>query len=79
VDMSELTARDIMSSGIVYCRTGETIDDAIRLMEDRQIRRLPVLNDSKRMVGMLSLGDVSHKVNRELTGELARAISAHHH
>ena len=32
----------------------------------------------KRMVGMLSLGDISHASSRRLTGELARAISAHH-
>jgi hypothetical protein len=30
------------------------------------------------LVGMLSLGDVSHKVNKELSGEMLRAVSAHH-
>ena len=75
---SELTARDVMSKGIVYCRDDEEIDDATRIMEQKQIRRLPVLNDKKRMVGMLSLGDVSHASARELSGEVLQAVSAHH-
>jgi CBS domain-containing protein len=43
-----------------------------------KIRRLPVIDDKKRMVGMLSLGDVSHSASRELSGELMAAVSAHH-
>ena len=77
-DAASMTAREVMTEHIVYCRTGETVEDAIRLMEQKKIRRLPVLDDDKRMVGMLSLGDISHAMSREMTGELARAVSAHH-
>lgn len=72
------TARDVMTRGIVYCRDTEELSDALRIMEDKRIRRLPVINDKKRMVGILSLGDVSHAASHELTGELAAAVSAHH-
>jgi CBS-domain-containing membrane protein len=47
-------------------------------MEQKQIRRLPVIDDKKRMVGILSLGDISHSASRQLTGEVAAAVSAHH-
>lgn len=77
-DMSKLTARDVMTKGIVYCRDGEDLDDALRIMESKKIRRLPVIDDKKRMVGMLSLGDVSHATSHELSGELMAAVSAHH-
>lgn len=73
-----LTARDVMSQGIVFCRDDEELDDAMHIMEQKQIRRLPVINDKKRMVGMLSLGDVSHSSARELSGEVLQAVSAHH-
>ena len=73
-----LTARDVMSKGIVFCRDDEELDDAVHIMEQKQIRRLPVLNDKKRMIGMLSLGDVSHSSARELSGEVLQAVSAHH-
>jgi CBS domain-containing protein len=77
-DCSTLTAGEIMSKGIVHCSETEDLADALRIMEQKQIRRLPVLNESKRMVGMLSLGDISHAAPRELVGEVVAAVSAHH-
>jgi CBS domain-containing protein len=77
-DVSKLTARDVMTKGIVYCRDGEELDDALRIMESKKIRRLPVIDDKKRMVGMLSLGDISHAASHELCGELCAAVSDHH-
>lgn len=75
---SALTAEKVMTKGIIYCKADEDIEDAIRLMESKKIRRLPVIDDKKRMVGMLSLGDVSHAVVRNLSGEVISAVSAHH-
>lgn len=72
------TAEEVMTEGIVYCRTHETVEDAIHLMDQRKIRRLPVIDDNKRLVGMLSLGDISHAVSRELSGELLHAVAEHH-
>jgi len=77
-DASSLTARDVMTEGIVYCRANEELGDALRIMEDKKIRRLPVLDENKRMIGMLSLGDVSSAASHELAGELAAAVSTHH-
>jgi CBS domain-containing protein len=77
-DLGKLTARDVMSKGIFYCRDSEELDDALRIMESRKIRRLPVIDEKKRMVGMLSLGDVSHAASHELSGELCAAVSDHH-
>jgi predicted transcriptional regulator len=47
-------------------------------MEASKIRRMPVTDSQKKMVGMLSLGDISHKVSNQLSGEVLRAVSAHH-
>jgi len=77
-DASSLTARDVMTERIVYCRANEELGDALRIMEDKKIRRLPVLDENKRMIGMLSLGDVSSAASHELAGELAAAVSTHH-
>lgn len=77
-DISNMTARDVMTEGIVYCRADEELSDALRIMEERKIRRLPVIDENKRMIGMLSMGDVSSATPHELAGELASAVSAHH-
>jgi CBS domain-containing protein len=77
-DPRQQTARTVMTAGIVYCRTDQSIDDAVHLMEDKMIRRLPVIDENKRLVGMLSLSDVSHHASRELSGELVKAVAAPH-
>jgi CBS domain-containing protein len=77
-DLSKLKARDVMTKGISYCREEDELKEALDVMEKRKIRRLPVINANKRMVGILSLGDVSHAATQELTFEMMKAVSAHH-
>jgi len=77
-DLAKLTARDVMSKGIFYCSDGEDLEDALRIMEQKQVRRLPVIDDRKRMVGMLSIGDIADAASHELSGEVIAAVSAHH-
>lgn len=77
-DLSTLTARDVMSGPILYCRADEDVDDAVRLMEANKVRRLPVIDENKRMIGMLSLGDIASVGNRELAGEVVQAVAEHH-
>lgn len=77
-DPLQLTARDVMSQPIVFCNEDSELDDAIHIMEDKQIRRLPVINNKRRMVGMLSLGDVAAVASPALCQETMKAVSAHH-
>lgn len=77
-DCDAMTAREVMTDGIIFCRDMEDLDDAMRIMEQKQIRRLPVINEQKRLVGMLSLGDVSQAAPHALTGEVTAAVSAPH-
>jgi CBS domain-containing protein len=77
-DPASLTARDVMSGPILYCRTEEDIDDAARLMEQHQVRRLPVIDENKRMVGILSLGDIASASSSALTGEVTQSVAEHH-
>jgi len=77
-DVSKLTARDIMTKGIVWCRADSSAQEAVRLMEAKKVRRLPVVDENKRMIGMLSLGDVSHAASQRTSAELMKAVSAHH-
>lgn len=77
-DPNKLTARDVMSASVSCCGEDEEIDKALRLMEDRKIRRLPVTDAKSKLVGILSLGDISHAVSQSVSGELVKAVSAHH-
>jgi CBS domain-containing protein len=53
-DLSKLEAMDVMSKDVIFCRDSEEAEDAIRIMEDNKIRRLPVLNEAKKLVGMVA-------------------------
>jgi len=77
-DISKLTAKDVMTKNVIWCRDSENVDDAAHIMEQKRIRRLPVIDDHKRMVGMLSLGDISHAASQRISAEVTKAVSAHH-
>ena len=68
-----------MTPGIHLCREDDDLAKAVRHMEELRIRRLPVINKGKRMVGILSLGDLSQSAPGDLVSECVRSISAHHH
>jgi CBS domain-containing protein len=78
-DARRATARDVMTEGIHCCRDDDDLANAVRHMEALKVRRLPVINKSKRMVGILSLGDVSHSAPSDLLSECVKSVSAHHH
>jgi len=67
---------DVMTANIVYCFDDQNVDEAARLMEENQIRRLVVLDRNKRMIGIVSLGDLAVDVGDEhLVGQALEAVS----
>jgi predicted transcriptional regulator len=58
-DATGTKIRDVMSHGVVYCFDDQDIGEAADMMADKRIRRLIVLNRSKRLVGVVSLGDLA--------------------
>jgi CBS domain-containing protein len=78
-DARRAIARDVMNPGIHCCSEDDDLAKAVRHMEALRIRRLPVINKSKRMVGILSLGDLSHSAPSDLLSECVKKVSAHHH
>jgi CBS domain-containing protein len=67
---------DIMTPHIVYLFDDQNVEDAAELMEENQIRRLVVLDRNKRLVGIVSLGDLAVKSgNDRLSGEALEQVS----
>jgi CBS domain-containing protein len=67
---------DIMSKEIAYCFEDQEIEEALSLMEARQIRRLPILNHEKRLIGIVSLGDLAVEAwQNVLLGETLKEVS----
>lgn len=76
LDPSQTRVSEIMSTDVVYCFEDQEIEEAMSLMEARQIRRLPVLSREKRLVGIVSLGDLAvHAGQNELLGDTLKEVS----
>lgn len=68
--------QQIMTRQIIYCREDQDVKEVAQLMEHKQIRRVPVLDDNKRLVGIISLGDLAVRTHNEpLAGEVLERIS----
>ncbi len=68
--------KDIISSELVFCYEDDSIEDAARLMEDNQVRRLIVTDHDRTPVGVISLGDLAAKTGDErLAGEVLERVS----
>jgi len=67
--------RDIMSREVLYCFDEEDVEHVARNMADQQIRRLPVVNRDKRLVGILSIADLALNAKSRTAGEAVAGIS----
>src|SRR5437762_13206238 len=68
--------REVMTPDVVYGFDDQDVQDAARLMEQYQIRRLPVLNRSKQLVGMVALGDLAvHPGTQSVPAEVLEQVS----
>ena len=75
-DPGTTAVRDVMTPEVIFCFEDQDVQEAVELMKDRQIRRLLVLNDDKRLVGIVSLGDLAVDLrDDQMVGNALEAIS----
>ena len=66
---------EVMSETIIYCFEDDDIREAADMMKREQIRRLAVLNDAKRLVGIITLGDIARADEQRLAGEIELQVA----
>lgn len=64
-----------ISMNPVACREGENLDDCERLMQERQVRRIPIVDDDGRVIGIVSLADLALKDRPEKVGKTVAEVS----
>lgn len=72
----ECTVGEVMSPRVLYVYEDQTVEDAAQNMSELKVRRLPVLNRKKRLVGVVSLGDLALK-KESSAGKALKNISRH--
>jgi len=71
----DTSVREVMTEDVKYCYEDDDTDDVARNMGDIQVRRLPVLTRDKRLVGIISLGDLAVSDGSGRAGEAVAGIS----
>jgi CBS domain-containing protein len=71
----QVTVREIASTGLVTVRPEQDLDDALRLMAQHQVRRLPVVDDANKLVGVLAQADVAQEADLADIGRVVERIS----
>lgn len=75
-DIDQSKAGDFMSDEVLYCFEDQDTDEVADSMGKLQVRRLPVVNRDKKLVGMISLGDLSNRGATEAAGVALSEVSA---
>jgi CBS domain-containing protein len=76
LDPAKTPADQVMTKDVVYCFENQDVELAVKLMEQRQIRRLPIVDRTKKLVGVISLGDVAvRNKNKKLAAEAIEQVS----
>ncbi len=66
--LNDVAVSEVMSKKIITCRDTDSLEDVARLMREHQVRRIPVLDESKQVVGIISLSDLARQ---QQAGKLA--------
>jgi len=74
-DPSKVTARDLETGEPVWVGADSSLEDAMHTMAHNKVRRLPVIDSNRKLVGMLSQADVVKALPKEKAGEMVEAIS----
>ena len=74
-DPQSTVLQDVMSAEVHWCYEDQSIEEAAQLMRDAQIRRLPIVDHERKLVGVISLGDLAAKGGEIQAGEALKDIS----
>jgi CBS domain-containing protein len=75
-DPTKTQVHEVMTQEVVYCFEDQDVSEAAKLMQERQIRRLPILDREKRLIGIVSLGDVAvHSGEKNVVAETIKEVS----
>jgi CBS domain-containing protein len=75
-DPRGMPVSEVCSQDLVTVRADSDLSEALRLMAYHQVRRLPVVEEGDRLVGVISQADVARTAKERSTGEVVEAISA---
>jgi CBS domain-containing protein len=76
LDPEKTAVKEIVTPGVTYCFENQSIEEAAELMQANRLRRLLVLNQQKKVAGILSIGDLASKTDADqVVGKTVKGVS----
>jgi CBS domain-containing protein len=76
LDPKTTPVEDVMSEGLVTCRDNDDVRSVLKLMEENQLRRIPVVDKNDRLQGIIAQADVATRLgNAQAAGEVVQHVS----
>lgn len=75
-DIRNTRVSDILTDKVLYCREDQDASEVARNMSEQQVRRMPVVSDNKRLVGVISIGDLAQHLSAETAGRVLQGVTA---
>ena len=74
-DPKTTQVEEVMPEGLVTCRENDDVQSVLKLMEDNQIRRIPVVDQSDHLLGIIAQADVATRLGSRTTGRVVEQVS----
>lgn len=75
-DMASTTVEQVLTGSVLYCEADQDVDQVARNMSEQKVRRLPVVDSNKRLVGVVSIGDMAQHLNKDTVGEILKGVTS---
>ena len=75
MDSDRTAVREIMTKDVFTCQANVDVEEACNVMEEKQVRRLVVVDGGDTPVGVVSLGDIALHLRREQSGDVLKKVS----
>jgi CBS domain-containing protein len=75
MDPMTTLVRECMTEEVIVCKADSDINEALKLMEQHQIRRIPVVDGDRHLVGVVSIGDVAKSESEKTSGHVLKEVS----
>lgn len=69
-DINTTRIEDILTNRILYCEADQDVNDVARNMSEQKVRRMPVVDQNKQLVGVVSIGDMAQHLEKDKVGDL---------
>ena len=74
-DPKTTRVKDVMTDDVVTCKENEDVNKALKLMQDYQVRRLPVVDTGDHLLGIIAQADVATRLGSRTTGKVVEQVS----